>query len=227
MFARPFGKLTYFQNFLWQHIYSLNAADLLLDTKQCDEAHPACRNCQKSKRECLGYDPIFKSQPGPPSIQPALGATTSMQPNSTNSSPYPPPPQGYVPAGTQGYGPAGTGSENSAVEPYDYSAAIDPALEGGATAHMQNSKGNIGTGSPYPPNASDQHGHRGEFVQMLVLNYSPRNLLTHTLQQSERRLKSSFASEEYPHHHLLNLLQHQLLRGKKLSTYGSLCTRLV
>ncbi|KAI0970040.1 hypothetical protein F4678DRAFT_473407 [Xylaria arbuscula] len=30
--------------------------------KKCDELHPTCKNCQKSKRECLGYDPIFKNQ---------------------------------------------------------------------------------------------------------------------------------------------------------------------
>ncbi|KAI1804936.1 hypothetical protein F4811DRAFT_561505 [Daldinia bambusicola] len=29
---------------------------------KCDEQHPICKNCQKSKRECLGYDPIFKNQ---------------------------------------------------------------------------------------------------------------------------------------------------------------------
>ncbi|KAK6544339.1 hypothetical protein TWF694_001039 [Orbilia ellipsospora] len=39
---------------------------------KCDEAHPTCKNCAKSKRECLGYDPIFKQAPqGPPPIQPA------------------------------------------------------------------------------------------------------------------------------------------------------------
>ncbi|KAL1957825.1 hypothetical protein VTO42DRAFT_5543 [Malbranchea cinnamomea] len=38
---------------------------------KCDERHPICRNCEKSKRECLGYDPIFKSQAGPSAIQPA------------------------------------------------------------------------------------------------------------------------------------------------------------
>ncbi|KAI5466238.1 hypothetical protein BGZ63DRAFT_411598 [Mariannaea sp. PMI_226] len=30
----------------------------------CDETHPTCNNCKKSKRECLGYDPIFRQQPG-------------------------------------------------------------------------------------------------------------------------------------------------------------------
>ncbi|PKS06690.1 hypothetical protein jhhlp_006764 [Lomentospora prolificans] len=32
--------------------------------KKCDETHPTCNNCRKSKRECLGYDPIFKQQQG-------------------------------------------------------------------------------------------------------------------------------------------------------------------
>ena len=38
---------------------------------QCDETHPVCKNCQKSKRECLGYDPIFKQTQNPTNIQPA------------------------------------------------------------------------------------------------------------------------------------------------------------
>ncbi|KAK2606152.1 hypothetical protein QQS21_003435 [Conoideocrella luteorostrata] len=32
--------------------------------KKCDETHPTCNNCKKSKRDCLGYDPIFRQQPG-------------------------------------------------------------------------------------------------------------------------------------------------------------------
>ncbi|EEP80482.1 predicted protein [Uncinocarpus reesii 1704] len=38
--------------------------------------HPVCRNCEKSKRECLGYDPVFRSQPGPSVIQPAPSQTS-------------------------------------------------------------------------------------------------------------------------------------------------------
>ncbi|KPM40933.1 hypothetical protein AK830_g5594 [Neonectria ditissima] len=41
---------------------------------KCDETHPTCNNCKKSKRECLGYDPIFRQQPGSQStsnIEPA------------------------------------------------------------------------------------------------------------------------------------------------------------
>ncbi|KAK9377555.1 uncharacterized protein V1513DRAFT_436796 [Lipomyces chichibuensis] len=29
---------------------------------KCDERHPICFNCSKSKRVCLGYDPVFKAQ---------------------------------------------------------------------------------------------------------------------------------------------------------------------
>ncbi|KAL8926469.1 MAG: hypothetical protein Q9172_001772 [Xanthocarpia lactea] len=100
---------------------------------KCDEAHPACRNCQKSKRDCLGYDPIFKSQPGPTAIQPAPSAAPSMQSTPSSAPPYPPPPQGYVPASSQSYTPpnlvTSRSSPNTASEnPYDYHVTIDPAL---------------------------------------------------------------------------------------------------
>ncbi|KAL3605502.1 hypothetical protein FPOAC2_00449 [Fusarium poae] len=45
---------------------------------KCDETHPTCNNCKKSKRECLGYDPIFRQQAGgqPSNIQPAPSQRT-------------------------------------------------------------------------------------------------------------------------------------------------------
>ncbi|KAJ9428620.1 hypothetical protein QL093DRAFT_2142957 [Fusarium oxysporum] len=46
---------------------------------KCDETHPTCNNCKKSKRECLGYDPIFRQQAGGQSssnIQPAPSQRT-------------------------------------------------------------------------------------------------------------------------------------------------------
>ncbi|KAI4592263.1 hypothetical protein KJ359_011322 [Pestalotiopsis sp. 9143b] len=54
---------------------------------KCDEQHPVCKNCQKSKRECLGYDPIFKQQT---SIQPASASnniTASSHPTPSASVP--------------------------------------------------------------------------------------------------------------------------------------------
>ncbi|EFW21401.1 hypothetical protein D8B26_001607 [Coccidioides posadasii str. Silveira] len=60
---------------------------------KCDERHPICRNCEKSKRECLGYDPVFRSQPGPSAIQPAPSQTSfqvSAPPQVPQSAPAPP-----------------------------------------------------------------------------------------------------------------------------------------
>ena len=102
---------------------------------QCDEAHPACRNCQKSKRECLGYDPIFKQQPGPSPIQPAPSSAPLQAATLATANPY-----GNQPSMLQGYGAqvpamafdaslsAGVSSPGSAQQ-FDYSSAIDPALE--------------------------------------------------------------------------------------------------
>jgi len=64
-------------------------------------------------------------------------------------------------AGSHGYGQAGTNSENSTAEPYDYSAAIDPALEGEGAASMQENKGALDTGNSYAQDGPEQHGPRG------------------------------------------------------------------
>ncbi|KAI1819906.1 hypothetical protein F4861DRAFT_525187 [Xylaria intraflava] len=48
---------------------------------KCDEQHPTCKNCQKSKRECLGYDPIFKNQQQQPQQQPQQQQQQSQQPS--------------------------------------------------------------------------------------------------------------------------------------------------
>ncbi|KAI4167058.1 MAG: hypothetical protein LQ343_007523 [Gyalolechia ehrenbergii] len=132
---------------------------------KCDEHHPQCKNCQKSKRECLGYDPIFKSQPGPTAIQPAPSAAPSMQSTPTSAPPYPPPPQGYIPASSQPYAPsslmANSHSPNAANEQnYDYHATLDPALasslQSKASSEMYNGadpRRDSMTASPYPPGA--------------------------------------------------------------------------
>ncbi|KAK0641992.1 hypothetical protein B0T16DRAFT_516568 [Cercophora newfieldiana] len=116
---------------------------------KCDEAHPTCNNCKKSKRECLGYDPIFKQQQqGPTAIQPAPNsqpapaatlASTPTLPSSTTHSPYhaQPPivPSSYppsVPSSITFDSPVSSTAHSVKTEPnFDYSAAIDPALQGG------------------------------------------------------------------------------------------------
>lgn len=110
---------------------------------KCDEAHPICRNCQKSKRECLGYDPIFKQQAGPAQIQPAPNSTPvphsstpASAPAQSASSTYSqsPVPQGYAPASSAGYAPA-SATTGSSHQPEGFNA-IDPALaQSSAAAH--------------------------------------------------------------------------------------------
>ncbi|KAK4198347.1 hypothetical protein QBC40DRAFT_308320 [Triangularia verruculosa] len=119
---------------------------------KCDEGHPTCNNCKKSKRECLGYDPIFKQQPGPTAIQPAPSGQQQQQPQqpptpSTLASPAPTvlsssTAHSYPPTTTASYPPPPASSvafDSSASatpqsvktdQQYDYSAAIDPALQG-------------------------------------------------------------------------------------------------
>jgi hypothetical protein len=152
------------------------ATSVLTSFPQCDEAHPTCRNCQKSKRECLGYDPIFKQQPGPPQIQPAPNSTphqASLPASSPPiSAPYTQVPQGYAPAVTAGYVPPvsssqtnHTGNANfdnnsigSAIDPA--LAGQDPAMHGGQppynSAHALNPMlRGVGSASPYSSAASE------------------------------------------------------------------------
>ncbi|KAL8712317.1 MAG: hypothetical protein Q9220_003468 [cf. Caloplaca sp. 1 TL-2023] len=143
---------------------------------KCDEAHPACRNCQKSKRDCLGYDPIFKSQPGPPAIQPAPSAAPSMQSTPSSATPYPPPPQGYVSASSQPYAPsnpmANRGSPNSASDQqYDYGNAIDPALASSLQSKTNSAlfngadlKRDPSSGSPYAPDGIGKSPRMDELI---------------------------------------------------------------
>ncbi|KJZ73504.1 hypothetical protein HIM_07060 [Hirsutella minnesotensis 3608] len=63
---------------------------------KCDETHPTCNNCKKSKRECLGYDPVYRQPGGGVSanshIQPAPASQSTASPSvpsstSTHSTP--------------------------------------------------------------------------------------------------------------------------------------------
>ncbi len=88
----------------------------------------------------MGYDPIFKQQPGPAPIQPAPTTTTPTQksaPSSTTlpSNTYQPSPSysgsggtfiaaggNLIPSGNQSHGVDG---------PFEYGASLDPALSSG------------------------------------------------------------------------------------------------
>ncbi|KAI1441894.1 hypothetical protein F5Y02DRAFT_410525 [Annulohypoxylon stygium] len=124
--------------------------------KKCDEQHPVCKNCQKSKRECLGYDPIFKNQQQqqPTNIRPAPNNPTST--SISSSRPPPSSTSASAPGGaaqaqssysttlppvisnnttpttapfTGNLTAAGTAASTVKGEPLEYSSAIDPSLE--------------------------------------------------------------------------------------------------
>lgn len=118
---------------------------------KCDEGHPTCNNCRKSKRDCLGYDPIFKPQPTPQShppapvrIQPAPSSTSNntalatpgLASPATTTTVAPSSPLPYqAPVVPSSYPQAVEASLPSSVPRseagYEYSStAIDPALRG-------------------------------------------------------------------------------------------------
>jgi len=99
---------------------------------------PSCRNCQKSKRECQGYDPVFKNAPGPAAIQPAPSSAPVASGLLTTAHPYGPQPHMmpgalYGTTGSMAYDSAAIiGATGGGSHPYDYNSAIDPALDASA-----------------------------------------------------------------------------------------------
>lgn len=89
-----------------------------------------CRNCVKSKRECLGYDPVFRAQPTPSAIQPAPNPPPSLVVNPQDPASYSGAPPGYVPAASQPFAPS-LQSESPApsTEQLDQGSAVDPSLQ--------------------------------------------------------------------------------------------------
>ncbi|OTB15773.1 hypothetical protein K445DRAFT_35493, partial [Daldinia sp. EC12] len=122
---------------------------------KCDEQHPICKNCQKSKRECLGYDPIFKNQQQqhhtnirpapnnssassssvPSSRPPASSAAVSgnAQSQTSYTSTLPPVISNTIPTTAPFTGnltAAGTAASSVKGEPsLEYPAVIDPTLD--------------------------------------------------------------------------------------------------
>ena len=87
-----------------------------------------CRNCVKSKRECLGYDPVFRPPPTPSAIQPAPNPSPSLVVNPQEPPSYSPAPPGYMPAGTPSLAPS-ISNDSPPPAATDHASAVDPALE--------------------------------------------------------------------------------------------------
>ncbi|KAJ6017395.1 transcriptional regulator family: Fungal Specific TF [Penicillium sp. IBT 35674x] len=109
---------------------------------KCDEGHPVCRNCVKSKRECLGYDPVFRPTASAPSaIQPAPNPPPSLVVNPQGppvaAAPlYPSAPPGYMPASSQPFAPSlhSESPSTSTDHQADHRASVDTSI---APPHTQ------------------------------------------------------------------------------------------
>lgn len=93
-----------------------------------------CRNCVKSKRECLGYDPVFRQQAGPSDIRPASNSQPSLvvNPQENHNNIYPSAPPGYIPASAQPFAPSV--QSDSSIQSFDQSNSnrqghIEPSIE--------------------------------------------------------------------------------------------------
>lgn len=118
---------------------------------QCDEGVPTCRNCQKSKRECLGYDPIFKQQPSPANIQPAPSIHNTPSASTSAVGPNIPPnaygaPHAYPGTGGTFIQAAGLphGEQPHFESHYGNGTSLDPALStsGDQPHHMAHQNNN-------------------------------------------------------------------------------------
>lgn len=110
---------------------------------QCDEGHPVCRNCVKSKRECLGYDPVFRPSASTP-IQPAPNPPPSLvvnpqgPPPSSSAPAYPSAPPGYMPASSQPFAPSlPSESPSASTDQPEHRASLEPSLTSNNTPTMQ------------------------------------------------------------------------------------------
>ncbi|KAJ5183594.1 transcriptional regulator family: Fungal Specific TF [Penicillium capsulatum] len=118
---------------------------------KCDEGHPVCRNCVKSKRECLGYDPVFRPSASTPSaIQPAPNPPPSLvvnpqgPPPSSATPAYPSAPPGYMPASSQPFAPSlPSESPSASTDQADRGASIDSSFAASHTPTPMNMQASI------------------------------------------------------------------------------------
>ncbi|KAJ5899058.1 hypothetical protein N7495_003802, partial [Penicillium taxi] len=103
---------------------------------KCDEGHPVCRNCVKSKRDCMGYDPVFRPQASTPSViqpaapnpPPSLVVNPQGPPISSTPS-YPSAPPGYMPASSQPFTPTfHSESPSTSIDQPDHGASLENSL---------------------------------------------------------------------------------------------------
>lgn len=142
LFHLPLKPTTSVLSFLF---FCARFSKLFTNQFQCDEGHPVCRNCVKSKRECLGYDPVFRPSASTPSaIQPAPNPPPSLvvnpqgPPPSSSAPAYPSAPPGYMPASSQPFAPSlPSESPSASTDQPEHRASLEPSLTSNNTPTMQ------------------------------------------------------------------------------------------
>ncbi|RMZ92426.1 hypothetical protein DV736_g308, partial [Chaetothyriales sp. CBS 134916] len=145
---------------------------------KCDEGKPECRNCQKSKRHCLGYDPVFQSQ-GPHSILPASSASVSSAGTSSSSTVSTVPARRYTvasnPSGTL-YGTSVNTTLRRDSLDFSYSKAPDLVPVLGAPYSKMDSTGPSSLTYP-PPNSTRRESSHQQPLITSGLSWSPSQYL--------------------------------------------------
>lgn len=165
---------------------------------QCDEGHPVCRNCVKSKRECLGYDPVFRPQPAPSAIQPAPNPAPSLVVNPQDPpSSYPAAPPGYVPASSQPFAPSVQSDSSTQSHDQVNRTGAEPSVEGSDTmsamASVQDAvDGSLSqtAGTPSATAPSIARPPSGQFGKQGSL--SSRAVVQNILRLTDLQIKSKF-----------------------------------
>lgn len=120
-----------------------------------------CRNCVKSKRDCLGYDPVFRPSASTPSaIQPAPNnpppslVVNPQGPPAPVAPSYPTAPPGYMPASSQPFAPSlHSESPGASTDQFDHASSVDRSLDHNSTqasVNMQAPADSLQQGSEQP-----------------------------------------------------------------------------
>ncbi|KAI1260551.1 hypothetical protein F5Y18DRAFT_420023 [Xylariaceae sp. FL1019] len=149
---------------------------------KCDEQHPTCKNCQKSKRECQGYDPVFKNQPQQQpqsSQQPHHGQSQQTQQQSLHAASAH---SGYTSAGSTPNSPAPPTTTANAVR-HNTATSYTTAPPRAAVSTVSNN-------TAYNPGPS-AHGHSAPVIK--TEPHHPYQTLDSTLD-----ITSSMSTSHFP-----------------------------
>ncbi|PNY23352.1 Uncharacterized protein TCAP_06687 [Tolypocladium capitatum] len=156
---------------------------------KCDETHPTCNNCKKSKRECLGYDPIFRTQagvsPANSHIQPAPASQpTVLSPVPPSTAPHSTPPPGARLGNSYG-------SQPSSMLPSAYASSPATTLSSTPNSHAPTTAGyNSPIPAAAPPTVKADPLIKADsgYEHSSAVDPSARNLSSTSLLDSSRPL---------------------------------------